>query len=117
MMVSLPVNVDPVALLMAPVTRMTAHCYVVVPSTVHIHQVTLLVILLTSMTAYTSGRLPYGIMTEELFIREIRIDEAASRGDSDSRMTCFEVIMPLKVGECKSHVLIRMLSYFSKWKR
>ena len=24
---------------------------------------------------------------------------------------------PLKVEECKSHVLIRTLSYFSKWKR
>ena len=34
----------------------------------------------------------YGIMTEELVIREIRIDEAA-----DSRMTSFEVIMPLKL--------------------
>ena len=39
----------------------------------------------------------YGIMTEERVIREIRIDEAAGRGDSDSRMTCFEVIMPLKL--------------------
>ena len=29
----------------------------------------------------------YGIMTEELVIRDIRIDEAAGRGDSDSRMT------------------------------
>ena len=36
-------------------------------------------------------------MTEERVIREIRIDEAAGRGDSDSRMTCFEVIMPLKL--------------------
>ena len=35
-------------------------------------------------------------MTEEI-IREIRIDEAAGRGDSDSRMTSFEVIMPLKL--------------------
>ena len=35
----------------------------------------------------------YGMKTEELFIREIRIDEAAGRGDSDSRMTSFEVIM------------------------
>ena len=33
----------------------------------------------------------YGIMTEELVIREIGIDEAAGRGDSDSRMTGFEV--------------------------
>ena len=52
-----------------------------------------------------------------LIIRENRIDEAAGRGDSDSRMTSFEVIMPLKVEECKWHVLIRTLSYFSKWKR
>ena len=35
-------------------------------------------------------------MTKELVIREIRIDEAAGRGDSDSRMTSFEVIVPLK---------------------
>ena len=34
-------------------------------------------------------------MTEELVIREIRIDKAAGRGDSYSRMTSFEVIMPL----------------------
>ena len=37
----------------------------------------------------------YGIMTKELVLREIRIDEAAGRGDSDSRMMSFEVIMPL----------------------
>ena len=36
------------------------------------------------------------IMTEELVIREIRIDEAAGRVDSDSPMTSFEVIMPLQ---------------------
>ena len=39
----------------------------------------------------------YGKMTEELVIREIRIDEAAGRGDSDLRMTSFEVNMPLKL--------------------
>ena len=39
----------------------------------------------------------YGIMTEELVIREIRIDEAAGLGDLDTRMTSFEVIMPLKL--------------------
>ena len=44
----------------------------------------------------------YGIMTEELVIREIRIDEAAGRGDSDSRMTSFEVIMPLKLQSTKT---------------
>ena len=43
----------------------------------------------------------YGIMTEELVICEIRIDEAAGRGDSDSRMTSFEVIMPLKLQSTK----------------
>ena len=36
-------------------------------------------------------------MSDELVIREIRIDEAAGRGDLDSRMTSFEVIMPLKL--------------------
>ena len=40
-------------------------------------------------------------MTEERVIREIRIDEAAGRGDSESRMTCFEVIMPLKLQSTK----------------
>ena len=43
----------------------------------------------------------YGIMTEELVIHEIRIDEAAGRGDLDSRMTSFEVIMPLKLQSTK----------------
>ena len=43
----------------------------------------------------------YGIMTEELVIREIRIDEATGQGDSDSRMTSFEVIMPLKLQSTK----------------
>ena len=43
----------------------------------------------------------YGIMTEELVIREIRIDEAARRGDSDSRMTSFEVIISLKLQSTK----------------
>ena len=41
------------------------------------------------------------IMTEELVIHEIRIDEAAGRGDSDSRMTSFEVIMSLKLQSTK----------------
>ena len=36
-------------------------------------------------------------MTEELVIDEIRINEAAGRGNSDSRMISFEVIMPLKL--------------------
>ena len=40
-------------------------------------------------------------MTEERVIREIRIDEVAGRGDSDSRMTSFEVIIPLKLQSTK----------------
>ena len=40
-------------------------------------------------------------MTEELVIREMRIDEAAGRDDSDSRMTSLEVIMPLKLQSSK----------------
>ena len=40
-------------------------------------------------------------MTEELVIRQIRMDEVAGRGDSDSRMMSFEVIMPLKVQATK----------------
>ena len=43
----------------------------------------------------------YGIMTEELVIREIRIDKAAGRSDIDSRMMSFEVIMPLKLQSTK----------------
>ena len=48
----------------------------------------------------------YGIMTEELVIREIRIDAAAGQGDSDSRMTRFEVIMPLKLQSTKILICI-----------
>ena len=49
-------------------------------------------------------------MTEELVIREIRIDEAAGRGDSDSRMTRSEVIMPLNLqstmkAHCNMHCI------------
>ena len=51
--------------------------------------------------SFVPSRFLYGIMTEERVIREIRIDEAAGRGDSDSRMTCFEVIMPLKLQSTK----------------
>ena len=40
-------------------------------------------------------------MTEELVIREIRIDEAAGQGNLDSRMTSFEVIMPLRLQSTK----------------
>ena len=36
-------------------------------------------------------------LLEELVIRKIRIDEDADRGDSDSQMMCFEVIMLLKI--------------------
>ena len=41
----------------------------------------------------------YGIMMEELIIREI--NKAAGRCDSDSQMTSFEVIMPLKLQSTK----------------
>ena len=40
-------------------------------------------------------------MTEELVILEIRIDEAVGRGDSDLRMTSFDIIMPLKLQSTK----------------
>ena len=43
----------------------------------------------------------YGIVAVLLVIREIRIDEAAGRGHSDSRMTSSEVIMPLKLQSTK----------------
>ena len=33
------------------------------------------------------------LITKELVIREIKIDGAAGRGDSDSRMTSFKVII------------------------
>ena len=49
-------------------------------------------------------------MTEERVIREIRIDEAAGRGDSDSRMTRFEVIMPLKLQSTKILIYSRPIS-------
>ena len=39
----------------------------------------------------------YGIMTEEFIIHQIRIDKAAGQGDSDSGVTSFKVIMPLKL--------------------
>ena len=39
----------------------------------------------------------YGIMTEELVICEIGINETPGQGDSDSRMMNFKVIMPLKL--------------------
>ena len=35
-------------------------------------------------------------MSEELVIHENRIEEAAGRGNSDSRLTSFKVIIPLK---------------------
>ena len=40
-------------------------------------------------------------MTEELVIRDIRIDEAAGWGDSDSPMTSYEVTVPLKLQSTK----------------
>ena len=45
----------------------------------------------------------YGIMTDELVIREIEINEDA--GNSDSRVTSFEVIMPLKLQSTKKALL------------
>ena len=57
-------------------------------------------------TFYRHMNTLYGIMTEERVICEIRIDEAASRGDSDSRMTCFEVIMPLKLQSTNIYIYI-----------
>ena len=36
-------------------------------------------------------------MAKELVIPEIRIDQAVGRSNSDSRMTSFEVIMPLRL--------------------
>ena len=38
----------------------------------------------------------YGIISKELIILVIGIDEASGRGDSDSQMPSFEVIMSLK---------------------
>ena len=52
----------------------------------------------------------YGIMAEERVIREIRIDEAAGRGDSGSQMTRFEVIMPLKLQSTKILIYSRPIS-------
>ena len=51
----------------------------------------------------------YGIMTEELVIREIRIDEAA--GYSDSQMTSFEIIMPLKNSNHFESPIVRRIVY------
>ena len=60
----------------------------------------------------------YGIMIEELVIREIRIDEARGRGDSDSQMTSFEVIMPLKLQSTKILIYsiwdIKSVFYYTK---
>ena len=52
-------------------------------------------------------------MTKELVIREIRIDEAACRGDSDSRMTRFEVIMPLKLQSTMK--IARLVIHENEW--
>ena len=54
----------------------------------------------------------YGITTEELAIRVIRIDEAAGRGDSDSQMTSFEVIMPLKLQSSIKRPIVRCIALF-----
>ena len=45
-------------------------------------------------------------MTEQLaIICELRIYKAAGRGDSDSPMTSFEVIMPLKLQSTMKAIL------------
>ena len=58
-------------------------------------------LLMTFYNVLVKKRIMYVIMTEELVIREIRIDKAAGRGDSDSYMTSFEVIMSLKLQSTK----------------
>ena len=50
---------------------------------------------------FHSLSITYGIMTDELIICEIIIDEAAGRGDSDSWMASFEFIMLLKLQSTK----------------
>ena len=49
------------------------------------------------MSTRQQDHLMYGIMTEELVICEIRIDEAADGGSSDSQMTSYENIMPFEL--------------------
>ena len=53
----------------------------------------------------------YEIMIEERVIHEIRIDKATGRGDSDSPMTCFEVIMPLKLKSTNIYIYIYIYIY------
>ena len=48
-------------------------------------------------------------MTEELVIHEFRINKATGRRDSDSRMTSFEVIMPLKLQSTMKALLFDVL--------
>ena len=60
----------------------------------------------------------YGIMTEELVIREIRIDKAAGRGDSDSRWAVWKSLCHLKSNQlwkpyCKMHGIV---SACNSWK-
>ena len=51
------------------------------------------------------------MMTEELINSEIRINKSAGRGDSDSRMTSFEVIMPLEFqSTMKAHGKMRYIA-------
>ena len=61
------------------------------------------------------GVVLYGIMTEELVISEIGIHEPA--GDSDSRMTSFEVIMPLKLQSTMKALLHYNVLAGNSWKR
>ena len=52
-------------------------------------------------------------MTEELVICEIRIDESAGWGDSDSRMTSFKFIMPLKLQSTMKKTYCKMVCIVS----
>ena len=44
-----------------------------------------------------TGKILYGMMSRELILREIRIDQATGRANLDSQMTNFKVNMPLKL--------------------
>ena len=65
-------------------------------------------------------RIKYGIMTKELVIGEIRIDEATGQGDSDSLMTRFEVIMSIKLQSnmktyCKTRSISQLVIRENEW--
>ena len=50
-------------------------------------------------------------MTEELVTCEIRIDEATGQDDSDSRITGFKVIMPLKLQSTYGSPTVRCVAW------